>query len=155
MFGYNHAGLRVYKNLAYNWRDTCETGGIESFGMMSLDIGEPPLTRYCTFWDTLETRYIRSISGNTLMKDTHGNDNDVWYIYAGDDRIAMVDNSDDVHYYLIDHLGTTRATIRDDGTVTGKQYEYYAFGDMKKENVSLNQEYKYTGKPLDDELGLD
>ncbi|MHA1280611.1 MAG: RHS repeat-associated core domain-containing protein, partial [Candidatus Helarchaeota archaeon] len=78
-----------------------------------------------------------------------------WYLYAGDDRIATIDENGNLYYYLKDHLGTTRMTIRDNGTVYGRYYRYYAFGETESEQITLNQDYKYTGKPFDSELGLD
>jgi hypothetical protein len=51
-------------------------------------------------------------------------------------------------------LGSTRETVRQDGTVVGRYYRYYAYGETKSEQVSMNQAYKYTGKPLDTEKGL-
>ena len=41
--------------------------------------------------------------------------------------------------------------VRSDGTVTAKYRDYRAFGWMEDEDISLNQKYKYTGKPFDDE----
>jgi RHS repeat-associated protein len=38
--------------------------------------------------------------------------------------------------------------------VVGRYYRYYAYGETKNEQVSMNQAYKYTGKPLDTEKGL-
>jgi len=46
-------------------------------------------------------------------------------------------------------------TIRDNGTVYGRYYRYYAFGETESEQITLNQAYKYTGKPFDSELDLD
>jgi len=158
-FGYSQDGLRVYKRLIENYRDTCDNGGVsESSEKNFLSDGEgiepPPVVRWCTFWDTTETRYIRSGS-NTLMQRKIGTSDTTWYIYAGEDRIARVDTGRQVSYYLKDHLGTTRAIIRDDGTVTDRYYRYYAYGETESEQVTSNQEYKYTGKPLDTEFNLD
>jgi RHS repeat-associated protein len=40
------------------------------------------------------------------------------------------------------------------GSLVGRYYRYYAYGETKNEQVSMNQVYKYTGKPLDTEKGL-
>jgi RHS repeat-associated protein len=76
------------------------------------------------------------------------------YIYAGDERIAMIDHNNRVYYYVKDHLGSTRVLVRDDGITSAKYYRYTAYGDCKKETMSIAQPNKYTGKPLDGELGL-
>jgi len=59
---------------------------------------------------------------------------------------------------LKDHLGNTRATIKQDGTIVQVQ-DYYAFGlEMNANNQvtpSPNNQYKYNGKELNNELGLD
>ena len=46
---------------------------------------------------------------------------------------------------------SSRAVVRSDGTVTAKYRDYRAFGWMEDEDINLNQKYKYTGKPFDDE----
>ena len=76
------------------------------------------------------------------------------YIYAGDERIAMIDNAGAAHYYVKDHLGSTRYMVKDNGTVDAKYYRYTSYGATKSEMVSLSQAYKFTGKPLDPEAGL-
>jgi len=150
--GYNSSGLRISKSLVWNYRDTCG-GNIEKTGDSGDGI-EPPPVDLCTYWDTTQTRYLRSF-GNTL-KEVNGNGYDpTWYIYAGDNRIATIDENGNLYYYLKDHLGSTRMTIHDNGSVYGRYYRYYAFGETESEQVTLNQAYKYTGKPFDTELGLD
>jgi RHS repeat-associated protein len=76
------------------------------------------------------------------------------YIYAGDERIAMIDYQGRTYYYVKDHLGSTRVLLRDDGVTSAKYYRYTAYGECKKEMLSINQANKFTGKPLDGELGL-
>ncbi|MEP0827474.1 MAG: RHS repeat-associated core domain-containing protein [bacterium] len=76
------------------------------------------------------------------------------YIYAGDERIAMIDYQGRVYYYVKDHLGSTRVLVRDDGVTSAKYYRYTAYGECKKETMNIAQPNKYTGKPLDGELGL-
>ena len=39
------------------------------------------------------------------------------YIYAGDQRIAMRDGVNRLHYYLNDHLGSARVVIDSTGTI--------------------------------------
>ena len=152
--GYNSSGLRISKSLVWNYRDTCGIGGIESFGNGIYGGVKPPPIELCTYWDTTHTRYLRSF-GNTLKEINEYGQHPTWYILAGDDRIATIDENGNLYYYLKDHLGTTRMTIRDNGTVYGRYYRYLAFGETESEQITLNQAYKYTGKPFDSELGLD
>ena len=60
-------------------------------------------------------------------------------------------------YFLKDHLGNTRATVKQDGSINQIQ-DYYAFGmDMNNGYTSLtspDNKYKYNGKELDGELGF-
>ncbi len=77
------------------------------------------------------------------------------FIYAGSDRIAMIDTSGNVYYYLKDHLGSNRVVVREDGVVMNKYPRYLAFDELESSTVSVDNAYTYTGKPLDDEHGLD
>ena len=59
-----------------------------------------------------------------------------------------------LNFYLNDHLGSTRLVIDTTGTVKD---EYYTtvFGAPSGQTVSLNQRYRYTGKPFDEDGGID
>ena len=76
------------------------------------------------------------------------------YIYAGDQRIAMRDASGKLHFYLNDHLGSARVVIDSAGTVKD-WYHTSSFGVPTGQTVSLNQKYRYTGKPFDEDGGID
>jgi RHS repeat-associated protein len=68
--------------------------------------------------------------------------------------MAMIDHTNRVYYYVKDHLGSTLVLVRDDGITSAKYYRYTAYGDCKKETMNIAQPNKFTGKPLDGELGL-
>jgi RHS repeat-associated protein len=76
------------------------------------------------------------------------------YVYAGSQRIAMVDAQNRVYYYLNDHLGSAAVVIDSAGNVKDK-YKYKPFGESAGTTVTLGQSYRYTGKPLDEEMDLD
>jgi RHS repeat-associated protein len=78
------------------------------------------------------------------------------YIYAGDDRIAMKEMYDNERtlYYLKDHLGTTRILLDETRFPEEWYYDYRAFGRLEGSMVSLAQDYCYTGKPYDEEGGI-
>jgi RHS repeat-associated protein len=60
-------------------------------------------------------------------------------------------------FYLADHLGNIRATV-DDAAEIASQDAYYPFGkrmpNLSSENADGEARYKYNGKELDDEHGL-
>jgi len=66
----------------------------------------------------------------------------------------MIDSAGAVYYYLNDHLGSAAVVINSSGTVRDK-HKYQAFGGSDGSSVVLGQAYRYTGKPLDEELDLD
>jgi len=75
------------------------------------------------------------------------------YVYAGSQRIAMIDSTGAVYYYLNDHLGSAGVVINSSGTAMDK-YRYEPFGNPGPSSSNLGQNYRYTGKPQDEELGL-
>jgi len=66
----------------------------------------------------------------------------------------MIDDQGNVYYYLNDHLGSAAVVINSSGTVRDK-HKYQAFGGSDGSSAVLGQAYRYTGKPLDEELDLD
>ncbi len=73
------------------------------------------------------------------------------YIYAGNLLASKSsENPDDTNYYIQDYLGSNRKVI--DGEV--QENDFYAFGEEKTTTGNSNNNYKYTGKELDDETGL-
>ncbi|HOW36576.1 MAG TPA: SpvB/TcaC N-terminal domain-containing protein [Candidatus Omnitrophota bacterium] len=74
------------------------------------------------------------------------------YVFLGDTRIASVDNGQ-VLYYHGNHLGSTDVVTN----AAGEQvvhYEYEPYGVVTVAQGSDVSEFKFTGKPLDDETGL-
>ncbi len=74
------------------------------------------------------------------------------YIYAG--TLLATKNSetpDETEFYVQDHLGSNRKVVN--GNLEEQENEFYAFGETDSSGTSGNN-YKYTGKELDDETGL-
>ena len=57
-------------------------------------------------------------------------------------------------YYVHDHLGNVRVVLDDEGN-TKATYDYYPFGMELRSNVNEKARYRFTGKELDEEGGLD
>ena len=174
-FGYNVGGERVYKEYKYYYRDICDghqhwppdgplEAGFENEGdtLSTLELGGaimssgtlPPGDTLCIFNKTTYTRYIVS-KGKILAEysGVTGSSREFTFIYAGDQRIAMIDHDGKLHFYLNDHLGSARLVIDTSGTVKDK-YDYYAFGEALDQTISTGQSYRYTGKPFDNDHSL-
>jgi RHS repeat-associated protein len=65
----------------------------------------------------------------------------------------MIDSLGNVYYYLSDHLGSASVVMDTAGTVCDR-FKYTAFGKGDGGHASLATAYRYTGKPLDEEFGL-
>jgi RHS repeat-associated protein len=101
------------------------------------------------------THYVGNIIYNNL---------DLEYILTPEGRIAATEGGgiDHPQFYLNDHLGNVRATFVESATIPGKvellqQNHYYPFGQelmgMATQTGPVNP-YKYNGKELQSELGL-
>ncbi len=116
--------------------------------------GLPPLP--CPQWVSDTTYYVRGQDGRVLAEYADlGGQPTARYIYAGSNKIAMIDSLDNVYYYINDHLGSAGVLIASDGTVRDK-YRYKPFGGMESgQSVNVGQSYRYTGQPIDEELDMD
>jgi RHS repeat-associated protein len=166
-FGYNADGLRIRKDYHYTYWDNCDGGGVGQEmggeGPSSDTAGEGDNIdgggdSLCLFLGRQFKRYIREKPGGKVLAEY--NDDEprrckFKFIYAGDQRIAMYDEFNRLHFYLNDHLGSARLVIDTIGTVIDKYSRYYAFGDAESQTVSTNQAYRYTGKPYDDDGSFD
>jgi hypothetical protein len=83
----------------------------------------------------------------------------VWtsYYFAGSTRIAMRvqvnGSSDQVYYFLTDHLGSTTVSYRSDGGETRFQ-QYYPWGALRGGGNSLPTDRTFTGQRWDSYIGL-
>jgi RHS repeat-associated protein len=110
--------------------------------------------QYCTRHDSTRTFYFVS-QGKILAEYQNLSSGPKFaFVYAGDQKIAIYDGQNRIHYYLSDHLGSTRVVIDTAGTVEDS-YRYLAFGapDLGQ-YVNSGQHNRYTGKPYDDDHDL-
>ncbi len=103
------------------------------------------------------TIYWRGVGGNTLAETTGSGGLTSEYIFFGGRRIARRDSSNNVSYYLTDHLGSVRVVTNSSGAPC-YQADYTPYGlEMTPAGVTntcpLN--YKFTGYERDTESGLD
>ncbi len=157
-YGYSAGGERVWKLYAH-WEDPCsDTSGTEPLGSEMMGAmgggGLPPLP--CPQWISDTTYYVRGQNDRVLAEYAAlGGQPTARYIYAGSQKIAMVDSLDNFYYYINDHLGSAGVLLAADGTVRDK-YRYKPFGGMESgQSVNVGQSYRYTGKPIDEELDMD
>jgi RHS repeat-associated protein len=76
------------------------------------------------------------------------------YIFFGGKRIASRDSSNNVSYYLADHLGTARIVTNSSGAVQDDS-DFYPYGGERVIASASGNRYKFTGKERDSESGLD
>lgn len=106
----------------------------------------------CVCYDKRTTRYIRTHDGR-VMRVLENGDFARDFIYAGDRRIAVYEAGGpygNLHYFLSDHLGSTRALLDSTGAVKAA-YDFYPYGTLKFSLVDTDTKMQYTGKELDDE----
>jgi RHS repeat-associated protein len=103
---------------------------------------------------------LKKVSGAITRDYVDGieyNNGVIEFITTEEGRAIPSGNSYIYEYYLKDHLGNTRAAVRQDGSISQVQ-DYYAFGlDMNPGNIytaSPLNNYKYNGKEKQQETGL-
>ncbi len=98
-------------------------------------------------------------AGRFVYSDVNGDNTELAYLMANHGRIVMhEDGSSSYEYSLKDHLGNTRITFDEDMNIL-QEDAYYPYG-MNIKGLSYNNscsenKYKYNGKELQDEFGLD
>ncbi len=118
--------------------------------------------------------YIYSATGEKLCKETKLNDTVTKRYYCGGFEydnakyLALVHHAEGVvdvtnngttftyEYFLKDHLGNTRIAFRKDGgnKVLTQREVYYPFGLTAEKYSANSNQYKYNGKELQEDLGL-
>jgi len=107
-------------------------------------------------------RKVRKELGTSVTDYVGGiqyRDGELEFIQTEEGRIIPIPNSSSLvyEYFLTDHLGNTRVIVDHTGAV--KQItDYYAFGMEMNQGNALNAAsnlYKYNGKELQPELGLE
>jgi RHS repeat-associated protein len=74
------------------------------------------------------------------------------YIYAGNDRIALVTPTQTIYYHP-DHLGST-SVVTDATKNKTEDIDYYPFGKSKSDSGTSAMNHKFTSQELDAETGL-
>jgi RHS repeat-associated protein len=88
-----------------------------------------------------------------LETDASGNLTNEYVFFHGK-RIARRDSSNNISYYVSDHLGTARAITNSLGTVQDDS-DFYPYGGERVVSSASGNRYKFTGKERDSESGLD
>ena len=76
------------------------------------------------------------------------------YVFFGGKRVARRDASNaSVHYFFLDHLGSTSITTNSTGATLEEDLDYYPYGGIA--SGASSDHYMFTGKERDPESGLD
>ncbi|HEX3044153.1 MAG TPA: RHS repeat-associated core domain-containing protein [Bacillota bacterium] len=86
------------------------------------------------------------------MEFTPSNGKYTYFIYAGNKLVAEETNGV-VKYYHGDHLGSTRLMTDASGVVVAS-YKFKPYGEREAYSGSFSAEYQFTGKLVNDEVGL-
>ncbi|MGN6394399.1 MAG: RHS repeat-associated core domain-containing protein [Mucilaginibacter sp.] len=118
--------------------------------------GDPTPINFIYTADGTKLRKVSSLGARDYIGGIEYSNGSMDFVTTEEGR-AIKSTNFVFEYYLKDHLGNTRVTVKDDGSVNQLQ-DYYAFG-MDIDNgysspTSPPNIYKYNGKEQDNELGL-
>jgi RHS repeat-associated protein len=100
------------------------------------------------------TIYHYDLEGNLIAETASDGKQRRSYIYAGANRLAMVDGSGNLFYYHNDHLGTPLAMTNSGGNVVWKA-AYDPFGEAQVDPAStVTNNFRFPGQYYDEESGL-
>ncbi len=95
--------------------------------------------------------YIRGIDGQVMAEYNENNQLLLWRL----GNFGHREPDGHGYYYLKDHLGNVRVSVKDDGTISSKD-DYYPFGlvmdGMSYNAGNANSRLKYSSKELDEAL---
>ena len=105
-------------------------------------------TKLRTTYKTGDATIITDYCGNAIYENGV-----LVKVLTGDGYITASDNQ--FHYFIQDHQGNNRVVVAQNGTVE-EVNDYYPFGGLLSSSLSNNvQPYKYNGKELNRDNGLD
>ncbi len=96
--------------------------------------------------------YLRGANGDVLAEYDGNGALDRKYVYSGTNKLAYI-AQDTTHYYLTDHLGSTRVVLRPNGSVPAR-YDYWPYGEVLEQTGEATR-WLYTGHERDVESTLD
>jgi RHS repeat-associated protein len=106
--------------------------------------------------DGTKLRKVSSLGSRDYISGIEYNNGTMDFVTTEEGR-AIKSTNFIFEYYLKDHLGDTRVTVKDDGSINQLQ-DYYAFGmdidNGYSSSTSPDNHYKYNGKEQDNELGF-
>ena len=104
-------------------------------------------------WPGGATYYLRGAGGAVLAEYNSVGTLTSSYFYAGGDRLARLAKGA-MHYYLKDHLGSTRILLSSSGTAAAT-YDYWPYGEILASSGTGSTSFKFTGHERDLESGFD
>ncbi len=169
-YWYNHDGQRIAKRYTYSYLQPCDSLAdaipMGAVGPKS-EVHEPssrvePLRGSgpggsCLRWGMTRRGYY--YFGDNLVAEYTGpaeSDLVANYVYVNGERLASFkeDNPADGRFYFADHLGSVIATIDHLGTLRNR-YQYRPWGKRHGAVLVDHNDFQFTAKPRDDELGLE
>jgi RHS repeat-associated protein len=90
-------------------------------------------------------------SASLMESDLNGNVQR-WYYFFDGQRVGRQLPTNEVGFYMTDHLGSVRYL---GGSATGYSIDYYPYGGVILNSDTGDDRYQFTGKERDSESGLD
>ena len=75
------------------------------------------------------------------------------HIYLGNQKIADINQDDEINYVLTDHLGSPTIITDQTGEIV-EINDYKSYGSINNTESTVDNTYKFTGKELDSETNL-
>jgi RHS repeat-associated protein len=98
------------------------------------------------------TIYWYGANSASLMESDLSGNGQRWYYFFNGQRVGRQLPSNEVGFYMTDHLGNVRFLS---GCCTGYSLDYYPFGGVITNSDTGDDRYQFTGKERDSESGLD
>lgn len=148
----NNGNMLTGAGRTYTWNQENKPLTIVQGGVTTTVVYDGDGGRVKKIVGTTTTRYISKL----YECDTNGGTTSCSrFIWAGDQRIATVADNGTVHYWHVDHLGSSSVITNGTGARV-ETITYYPYGEVRTDTpgTPVNVPYKYTGQERDGSTGL-
>jgi len=130
----------------------------EDYVFIPPDLEDPPIVGMMslsmdTSGGTYELRRVKEDKYVDKYFEKDLSDNEKSHLFLGSTRVASLKNNDNPYYYISDHLSSNNI-ITDNSGNTLELSDYEPYGKINYETGSSENNFKFTGKEIDEENAL-